>query len=749
MGSKLRILEFLVLAAAVGLAACDDSGDTDGAGGAMPMGGTPMGGTPMGGAPMGGGMDPATISLSGMATEWLSGTPGGAFTVCLHETETCTMTAEDGSFSLDGLPAESEILLTFVGADNARIAFPLVTGTEDMVVPGNMTIVSRSTADIMLALAGEESGVDDTKSILTFYAGIGGFPQGRGIAGIEVTYDGPDTEKSPSFIVPVPMAPGASVGGADVTATTRAGNGFVPNIAPGDYTITFAAAERTCTPLFAWPGAEGSAPNTFRTQLIEGFATFTFVNCRTENTISTTGTIVDFITDEPVVDGEACFHWDRNEDGSYANTQCAQTDAMGSVSHTDIPGDTRIMARFVKDSYMTIVGTFEALTEDVIWGGFAAPEVAVIAAAAGAGVTVDETKGHVIFNVFNPDGETLDGYTLTVQDGDQTALYASGAAFDPALTETSTSGGAAILNLEPGDYTFLLNKEGVLCVPSPWSWLGGGYTAPIEANAITQIAVHCIDTPTALFGEPAEPVDPPMCVADDAEASCNDVCRQFVECAFALCPGLQDINDWETSIAGNGMAQACQIGCVETPQLIDVICEHSTCNETLTVVVNTQDGYEEFCNAGFSSILETAAAASAAPDSNLTQVAALATSSDAALGILAGEGPMTIFLPVDAAFEALDPALLEMVGTDPALRDTVLTYHVVPMGLPSGAVVEAAAGGLDTVDTLGGPISLEVTDDGDVIVGGATVITADIFASNGVIHLIDAVILPPPAEDGE
>ena len=72
MRSQWRVLQYLILAAAVGLVACDDSGDTDGAGGSA-MGGSPMGGTPTGGMPMGGNPMMDTISYSGVAVEWLGG----------------------------------------------------------------------------------------------------------------------------------------------------------------------------------------------------------------------------------------------------------------------------------------------------------------------------------------------------------------------------------------------------------------------------------------------------------------------------------------------------------------------------------------------------------------------------------------------------------------------------------------------------------------------------------------------------
>ena len=116
---------------------------------------------------------------------------------------------------------------------------------------------------------------------------------------------------------------------------------------------------------------------------------------------------------------------------------------------------------------------------------------------------------------------------------------------------------------------------------------------------------------------------------------------------------------------------------------------------------------------------------------------------------LAGEGPFTVFAPTNAAFEALAAGTLDSLLADPqgALAD-VLKLHVVS-GRVDAAAATAAAGG--TVDTLGGPVSVEQRGE-SLVVGGATVVTTDIQASNGIIHVIDAVITEPaqqaPAEDG-
>ena len=112
---------------------------------------------------------------------------------------------------------------------------------------------------------------------------------------------------------------------------------------------------------------------------------------------------------------------------------------------------------------------------------------------------------------------------------------------------------------------------------------------------------------------------------------------------------------------------------------------------------------------------------------------------------LSGEGPFTVFLPVDAAFGALEAATVEAVMADEALRATVLQNHVLSGGFVASAVVGAIEGGLASLPSLAGnDLTLEIDADGNVVVGGATVIATDILAGNGVIHLIDTVLVPAP-----
>ena len=108
---------------------------------------------------------------------------------------------------------------------------------------------------------------------------------------------------------------------------------------------------------------------------------------------------------------------------------------------------------------------------------------------------------------------------------------------------------------------------------------------------------------------------------------------------------------------------------------------------------------------------------------------------------LQGEGPFTVFAPTDAAFAALPEGLLEklLLPENIAVLTSILTYHVV-----SGMVMSAdiMAGDVPTVE--GSNVKLETSY--GVKVNGANVTAADVAASNGVIHVIDAVLVPPTVD---
>ena len=116
----------------------------------------------------------------------------------------------------------------------------------------------------------------------------------------------------------------------------------------------------------------------------------------------------------------------------------------------------------------------------------------------------------------------------------------------------------------------------------------------------------------------------------------------------------------------------------------------------------------------------------------------LATALDAAglVSTLKGPGPFTVFAPTDAAFEALPEGTLESLLADKEKLATVLTYHVVSGKVMSGDVVN-----LNEAETGAGQ-SVKIDSSDGVKVNDATVIKADITASNGVIHVIDKVLIP-------
>lgn len=106
---------------------------------------------------------------------------------------------------------------------------------------------------------------------------------------------------------------------------------------------------------------------------------------------------------------------------------------------------------------------------------------------------------------------------------------------------------------------------------------------------------------------------------------------------------------------------------------------------------------------------------------------------------LKGAGPFTVFAPTDAAFAALPAGTVEDL-LKPENKDKlvkILTYHVVPGKVMSGDLTE----GMKAKTVEGG--ELTITLDGGAKVNGVAVSTPDIMATNGVVHVVDAVLLPP------
>lgn len=106
---------------------------------------------------------------------------------------------------------------------------------------------------------------------------------------------------------------------------------------------------------------------------------------------------------------------------------------------------------------------------------------------------------------------------------------------------------------------------------------------------------------------------------------------------------------------------------------------------------------------------------------------------------LKGEGPFTVFAPTDAAFAALPEGTVDTL-LKPENKDqlvSILTYHVVPSAVMSSDLTE----GMTAATVQGANVTF--TLDGGTKVNSANITTADIATSNGVIHVIDTVIMPP------
>jgi phosphate transport system substrate-binding protein len=113
--------------------------------------------------------------------------------------------------------------------------------------------------------------------------------------------------------------------------------------------------------------------------------------------------------------------------------------------------------------------------------------------------------------------------------------------------------------------------------------------------------------------------------------------------------------------------------------------------------------------------------------------------------VLAGEGPYTVFAPTNEAFAALPPVVVEYLGAHADVLTRVLTYHVTSGAVMSADITDMMAPSMEMSavggDMTGSELDVKVTDAG-VTVNGANVVTSDVAASNGVVHVIDAVLVP-------
>ena len=161
--------------------------------------------------------------------------------------------------------------------------------------------------------------------------------------------------------------------------------------------------------------------------------------------------------------------------------------------------------------------------------------------------------------------------------------------------------------------------------------------------------------------------------------------------------------------------------------------ESSSSSETTTEApVETSNGSNEAAS-------NEDIVALASGNKDLSTLVTAVTAADLA-ETLQGEGPYTVFAPTNEAFAALPPAELERL-LKPANKDelaNILTYHVVAGDVKSSDLSDG-----QMVETVQGEkLEVKIGNDGSVMVGDATVVMADVEASNGTVHVIDAVLVP-------
>ncbi len=160
-------------------------------------------------------------------------------------------------------------------------------------------------------------------------------------------------------------------------------------------------------------------------------------------------------------------------------------------------------------------------------------------------------------------------------------------------------------------------------------------------------------------------------------------------------------------------------------------------------VVRNDSNYSEYINKF--TIANGAAKPAAAEDIVATAVGAgqfntlvAAVKAAGLVEALQGKGPFTVFAPTDAAFAKLPAGTVEGLLKDPKALSDILLYHVVPGAVKAAAVTD----GLTAKTLQGSPVTFKVMD-GKAMIEGANIVATDVMASNGVIHVIDSVILPP------
>jgi uncharacterized surface protein with fasciclin (FAS1) repeats len=157
----------------------------------------------------------------------------------------------------------------------------------------------------------------------------------------------------------------------------------------------------------------------------------------------------------------------------------------------------------------------------------------------------------------------------------------------------------------------------------------------------------------------------------------------------------------------------------------------------IALVVFTASVFAQYDTKNVTKAVENDIVQTAISAGNFTTLATALTEAGL-VDALKGKGPFTVFAPTDDAFKKLPKGALDNLLKDKEALKNVLLYHVVSGNIASTDVVK-----LDKATTLNGSDVKIKTVDGKVMINDSQVTAADVKASNGIIHVIDTVLLPP------
>lgn len=321
-------------------------------------------------------------------------------------------------------------------------------------------------------------------------------------------------------------------------------------------------------------------------------------------------------------------------------------------------------------------------------------------------------------------GDLSDGQIITMENGEDVTVSAEGDVVfinDAQVTATNLVGINGVVHVIDA----VLVPEGTICTD-------------LAAGPYTDFNGAFGGAPVSEFGVcPTNQITAFEAWASESYTVDNFVAGQ--EYTFSICEG-PGAGSWDAELtvfdpdgALIAIAQDCEItwtAPVDGTYIIGIQ-EVGECG-TSSTNQNTDNGFPTLSCTSDNTVFTII---SNSEDHNTLEAAILAAE---LAGTLSGDGTFTVFAPTDDAFAALDPVLLEALLADPTnLLADILTYHVAPIAALSGDLSDG-----QMVTTVNGESVTITLDGGNVLVNGALVTLADLEADNGVVHVIDAVLLP-------